>query len=424
LPPSSEPPRTGERRNGTADVVAATTAQYLELIDKALPGQVAGLYLTGSVPLGDFHPGSSDIDRVVILASPLESSEPLKEVHAALPAKPAYDVTYLTAAELAVPPDREKPVVFTLDGVFKVAPHGGPVSPVLWSEMARNAVPVRTAPGLVVHDDQQALRDFTHGNLTSYWEPTLDKVATAVDSLPDEQVLDEFIVPWCTLGVPRLHALLVTGEIVSKTAAGGTALPRSLSGRCCASAASTTERVMRSSSPLPTRRSRSPPAVRSSHPRSNSSPSDEEAPIMDAKAQTTMIKDELHRCLQDTRTSLLSKLDGLSEHSLHRPMTSTGTNLLGVVKHLGGEEYGYLGEIFGRPPLEPAPAGLVWLHESVDWDEETKHNPDVWARTDELSDYILGCRSDTPHHERRRSVGSRRGTSRPTPVCRPQPTRR
>jgi hypothetical protein len=28
------------------EVVAATTAQYLDLIDKALPGQVAGLYLT------------------------------------------------------------------------------------------------------------------------------------------------------------------------------------------------------------------------------------------------------------------------------------------------------------------------------------------------------------------------------------------
>ena len=172
------------------------------------------------MPVGDFHLGSSDIHGVVILASPLESPEPVKEVHAALPAKPAYDVTYLTAAELAVPPDAEKPVVFTLDGVFKVAPHGGPVSPVLWSEMERNAVPVRTAPGLVVHDDQQALRDFTRGNLTSYREPTLDKVATAVERLPDEQVLVEFIVPWCTLGVPRLHALLVTGEIVSKTAAG------------------------------------------------------------------------------------------------------------------------------------------------------------------------------------------------------------
>lgn len=64
------------------EVVAATTAQYLDLIDKALPGQVAGLYLTGSVSLGDFHPGTS---------------EHVKEVHAALPAKPAYDVTYLSA---------------------------------------------------------------------------------------------------------------------------------------------------------------------------------------------------------------------------------------------------------------------------------------------------------------------------------------
>jgi hypothetical protein len=144
-----------------SEVVAATTAQYLALVDKALPGQVAGLYLTGSVPLGDFHPGSSDIDGVVVLASPLDSPEPVKDVHEALPAKPAYDVTYLTAAQLAVPPDREKPVVFTLDGVFKVAPHGGPISPVLWSEMARYAVPVRTLPALVVHDDQQALRDYT-----------------------------------------------------------------------------------------------------------------------------------------------------------------------------------------------------------------------------------------------------------------------
>jgi hypothetical protein len=65
-------------------VVAATTAQYLDLIDKALPGQVIGLYLTGSVPLGDFHPGSSDIDGVVVLASPLDSSEPVKDVHEAL----------------------------------------------------------------------------------------------------------------------------------------------------------------------------------------------------------------------------------------------------------------------------------------------------------------------------------------------------
>jgi hypothetical protein len=45
----------------------------------------------------------------------------------------------------------------------------------------------------------------------------------------------------------------------------------------------------------------------------------------------------------------LSKLDDLSEYDRRRPMTATGTNLLGLVKHLAGLEYGYLGESFGRP---------------------------------------------------------------------------
>jgi hypothetical protein len=56
-------------------------------------------------------------------------------------------------------------------------------------------------------------------------------------------------------------------------------------------------------------------------------------------------------------------------------MTPTGTNILGIMKYLGSEEYGHLGEVFDRPPLEPAPAGVVWLHDSVDWDDETSGNP-------------------------------------------------
>jgi hypothetical protein len=46
------------------EVVAATTSLYLELIDKALPGQVVGLYVTGSVPLDDFHSHTSDLPRL------------------------------------------------------------------------------------------------------------------------------------------------------------------------------------------------------------------------------------------------------------------------------------------------------------------------------------------------------------------------
>lgn len=203
--------------------VESTTMQYLELIDKALPGQVVGLYLTGSIPLGDYRPGRSDIDGVVVVAEPLKDFEAVRDVHAQLTEKPAFDVTYLTAAELASPPSSDKPVVYSQGGVFRVAPSGGPVSPVLWSEMARQSLGVRSTPGLIVHDDHEALVEFTRGNLKSYWAAQFDQLEAAVVTRPDQEVPD-WVLPWVMLGVPRLHALLATSNIVSKTAAGEHAL--------------------------------------------------------------------------------------------------------------------------------------------------------------------------------------------------------
>ena len=49
------------------------------------------------------------------------------------------------------------------------------------------------------------------------------------------------------------------------------------------------------------------------------------------------------------REAMLWKLDGLSEYDVRRPMVPTGTNLLGLVKHLASVELGYFGETFGRP---------------------------------------------------------------------------
>jgi hypothetical protein len=204
--------------------VEASTSQYLELIDKVLPGQVIGLYLTGSIPLGDFRPGHSDIDGVVVVEEQVTDVEAVRDVHAQLAEKPAFDVTYLTAEDLASPPDATKRVLFSLDGVVNEAPSGGPVSPVLWSEMARQSLPLRTTPGLVVHDDHQALVEFTRGNLQSYWAGQFDQLEATVAERPDEEVVPEWVLPWVVLGVPRLHALLATGNIVTKTAAGEHAL--------------------------------------------------------------------------------------------------------------------------------------------------------------------------------------------------------
>jgi hypothetical protein len=93
------------------------------------------------------------------------------------------------------------------------------------------------------------------------------------------------------------------------------------------------------------------------------------------------LKEELHRKLQASRAVLLSKLGNLSEYDRRRPMTPTGTSLLGLVKHLAGLEYGYLGESFGYP----APESMTWIEDGSIW-----QGADMWARPDESSEYITG----------------------------------
>ncbi len=73
-------------------------------------------------------------------------------------------------------------------------------------------------------------------------------------------------------------------------------------------------------------------------------------------------KTDLHRYLQDAREALLWKLDGLSEYNIRRPMVPTGTNLLGLIKHVASVELGYFGDCFGRPFGEPLP----WLEDDAD----------------------------------------------------------
>jgi hypothetical protein len=92
-------------------------------------------------------------------------------------------------------------------------------------------------------------------------------------------------------------------------------------------------------------------------------------------------KADLHRYLQAAREAVLWKLDGLSDYDLRRPMTPTGTNLLGLVKHLGGIETGYFGDTFGRPFGEPLPAGF---------EDDAEPNAEFWATEAETREQIIG----------------------------------
>lgn len=67
---------------------------------------------------------------------------------------------------------------------------------------------------------------------------------------------------------------------------------------------------------------------------------------LDAKA-------ELHDYLRGARETLVWKLEGLGEYDIRRPLTPTGTNLLGLVKHSTATHISYFGEVFGRPSNVP-----------------------------------------------------------------------
>ncbi len=91
-------------------------------------------------------------------------------------------------------------------------------------------------------------------------------------------------------------------------------------------------------------------------------------------------KADLHRYLQTARDALLWKLDGLSEYDVRRPLTPTGTNLLGLIKHVASVEFGYFGATFGRPSDEPLP----W------YADDAEPNADMWATATETREQIIG----------------------------------
>jgi hypothetical protein len=91
-------------------------------------------------------------------------------------------------------------------------------------------------------------------------------------------------------------------------------------------------------------------------------------------------KADLRRYLQEAREALLWKLDGLSEYDIRRPMVPTGTNLLGLVKHVASVEFGYFGDTFGRPSGEPLP----WFEPGAE------DNADMWATAEESRGQIIG----------------------------------
>lgn len=89
--------------------------------------------------------------------------------------------------------------------------------------------------------------------------------------------------------------------------------------------------------------------------------------------------EHLRRALTTARDAMRWKLEGLSEYDARRPLTPTGSNILGVVKHVASVELGYLGDVFGRPSGVPLP----WLA------PDAEPNADMWVPPEESRQSVL-----------------------------------
>ena len=83
--------------------------------------------------------------------------------------------------------------------------------------------------------------------------------------------------------------------------------------------------------------------------------------------------------LQSARDAIVWKVEGLSEYDARRPLTPTGTNLLGLVKHLASVELGYFGDTFGRP----SGIELPWHADDAD------PNDDLYLTAEEGREWVL-----------------------------------
>lgn len=98
------------------------------------------------------------------------------------------------------------------------------------------------------------------------------------------------------------------------------------------------------------------------------------------------LKELLHHYLRLERESLVTKLDGLGERQARWPLTPTGTNLLGLVRHLTYIELGYFGDTFGRPHGVP----------ELDFDADPQAD---WVAEEPMADVIAAYRRAWEHSD-------------------------
>lgn len=197
---------------------------WLRRHDEAAPGLIDGLYLVGSVALGNWRP-DSDIDIVAFTATTPDEREvdAMRQAHHATIAEVGevdIDGPRLVWDDIAAAPT---PLVrpWTLHGEFHHDDACFEINPVIWYTLAAHGVTVRgpAADSLSVHLDRADRLAFVQGNTAGYWRSMAEMISGALED-PDRTSFKSEFTAWSVLGVARMLYTARTGGITSKTGAG------------------------------------------------------------------------------------------------------------------------------------------------------------------------------------------------------------
>lgn len=214
---------------------ANAIGSYLRTADRLLPGVVTACAVGGSIALGAYRPGRSDIDVVAVISDEWKerrglmsrlrllhlSQLPRLSVRAGrgLGFSACCNTVFIWESDVSRPVTQIRPIASHVGEIFEPT-EAFDVNPVIWKQLVDGGISVR---GDKVSDwgldpEPEVLHAWVARNLREYWTPLAESLGR------NRPKLSARGVEWCLLGPARMHHTLVAGDIISKEAAGQHAL--------------------------------------------------------------------------------------------------------------------------------------------------------------------------------------------------------
>ena len=213
-----------------AETATHIVTQLIKGISSFAPDLITGVYLTGSVALNDFHPEKSDIDFVITCRRLPDKQEyiNLKKLHRQVQKqfpKPDLSGCYVAHDNLQANGISPIPVLSWHEGSLRYQTLE--MASIVLYELKTIAITLAgiDAGKLEINIAQEQINDFMYENINSYWKKWIKQHA-AWHSKKILLFLFPRFTEWVVLGLARMYCTLLSGDIVSKAAAGNFCMQR------------------------------------------------------------------------------------------------------------------------------------------------------------------------------------------------------